>query len=46
MHIFEVTGPDTKEVLATVPNASQFWKLSPEEFLENPVFSREFPPID
>jgi branched-chain amino acid transport system substrate-binding protein len=46
MHIFEVTAPDTKEVLATVPNASQFWKLSPEEFLENPVFSREFPPVD
>jgi len=23
---------------------SQFWKYNPEEFLKQPVYSREFPP--
>jgi branched-chain amino acid transport system substrate-binding protein len=23
---------------------SQFWKYSPEEFLKQPVYSRDFPP--
>jgi len=23
---------------------SQFWKYTPEEFLKQPVYSREFPP--
>jgi len=31
-------------VIATVPNVSQFWKYNPEEFLKQPVYSREFPP--
>lgn len=43
VRIFEVTGPDTKTVLDTIPEVSQFWDLSPEEFLANPVFSRDFP---
>jgi branched-chain amino acid transport system substrate-binding protein len=46
LHIFEVTAPDTKEVLATIEDASQFWTVPPEEFLQNPVFSRDFPPDD
>lgn len=46
LNVFEVTGEDTKEVLATIPQASQFWTEPQEEFLEHPVFSREFPPED
>jgi branched-chain amino acid transport system substrate-binding protein len=46
LHIFEVVAPDEKRVLETIPQAGQFWKLTPEEFLENPVFSREFPPTN
>ena len=28
----------------TYPAVSQFWKLNPEEFLKQPVYSRDFPP--
>ncbi len=28
----------------TYPNVSQFWDMKPEEFLKNPVYSREYPP--
>src|SRR3954465_3390204 len=31
-------------VLHTSPNVSQFWTYKPEEFLKNPVYSRDFPP--
>jgi branched-chain amino acid transport system substrate-binding protein len=31
-------------VIKTYPNVSQFWTYSPEEFLKNPVYSRDFPP--
>jgi branched-chain amino acid transport system substrate-binding protein len=31
-------------VMVTVPNVSQFWKYNPEEFLKQPVYSRDFPP--
>jgi branched-chain amino acid transport system substrate-binding protein len=31
-------------VIETYPNVSQFWKYKPEEFLKNPVYSRDFPP--
>jgi len=30
-------------VIQTYPNVSQFWKMSPEEFLKSPVYSRDFP---
>ena len=43
VHIFEVTAPDTKTVLDTIPAVSQFWDVPPDEFLANPVFSRDFP---
>jgi branched-chain amino acid transport system substrate-binding protein len=43
VHIFEVTAPDTKEVLETIPQVSQFGSTPPDEFLAQPVFSREFP---
>ncbi len=28
----------------TYPNVSQFWDMKPEDFLKNPVYSREYPP--
>ena len=31
-------------VIVTVPAVSQFWKYRPEEFLKQPVYSRDFPP--
>jgi branched-chain amino acid transport system substrate-binding protein len=31
-------------VIHTFPAVSQFWKYSPEEFLKQPVYSRDFPP--
>ena len=31
-------------VIVTVPAVSQFWKYNPEEFLRQPVYSRDVPP--
>lgn len=31
-------------VIHTYPNVSQFWTYPPEEFLKNPVYSRDWPP--
>lgn len=31
-------------VIQTYPNVSQFWTYKPEEFLKNPVYSRDWPP--
>ena len=31
-------------IIHTYPNVSQFWKYDPQKFLEQPVYSREFPP--
>ena len=31
-------------VIKTYPNVSQFWKFTKEEFLKQPVYSRDFPP--
>jgi len=31
-------------VIHTYPAVSQFWKYSPEEFLKQPVYSRDYPP--
>lgn len=31
-------------VVQTYPAVSQFWKYAPEEFLKQPVYSRDFPP--
>jgi len=30
-------------VIYTYPAVSQFWKYNPEEFLKQPVYSRDFP---
>jgi branched-chain amino acid transport system substrate-binding protein len=32
-------------VIHMYPNVSQFWKQKPEDFLKQPVYSREFPPL-
>jgi len=40
-----VGGELQNTVIHTVPNVSQFWKYKPEEFLKQPVYSREYPPL-
>ena len=37
-------GRLVNHVIHTYPNVSQFWKYKPEEFLKNPVYSRDWPP--
>src|SRR6266850_4961800 len=37
-------GRLVNRVIHTYPNVSQFWTYKPEEFLKNPVYSREWPP--
>ncbi len=40
----KVNGKLQNTVIYTFPKVSQFWKWTPEEFLKNPVYSRDFPP--
>jgi len=40
-----VGGELQNKVIHTYPAISQFWKYKPEEFLKQPVYSREFPPL-
>jgi branched-chain amino acid transport system substrate-binding protein len=39
-----VNGKLQNTVIFTYPAVSQFWKYAPEEFLKQPVYSRDFPP--
>src|SRR6266550_3389078 len=39
-----VDGKLQNTVIHTYPRVSQFWKYNPDEFLKQPVYSREFPP--
>jgi len=39
-----VGGNLQNTVVYTYPHVSQFWKYNPEEFLKQPVYSRDFPP--
>jgi branched-chain amino acid transport system substrate-binding protein len=41
----KVGGELQNSVIHTFPNVSQFWKFKPEEFLKQPVYSRDFPPL-
>jgi branched-chain amino acid transport system substrate-binding protein len=41
----KVGGGLQNTVIHTIPNVSQFWKYKPEEFLKQPVYSREYPPL-
>ncbi|HXZ37116.1 MAG TPA: ABC transporter substrate-binding protein [Thermodesulfobacteriota bacterium] len=40
-----VGGELQNTVIQTYPEVSQFWKYKPEEFLKQPVYSREYPPL-
>jgi branched-chain amino acid transport system substrate-binding protein len=37
-------GKLVNAVIHTYPNVSQFWTYPPQEFLKQPVYSRDFPP--
>jgi branched-chain amino acid transport system substrate-binding protein len=39
-----VDGKLQNTVIHTYPEVGQFWKYSPQEFLRQPVYSRDFPP--
>jgi len=38
-----VNGRLQNTVIHTFPNVSQFWTYKPDEFLKNPVYSRDYP---
>jgi branched-chain amino acid transport system substrate-binding protein len=40
-----VGGELQNTVIYTYREVSQFWKYKPEEFLKQPVYSRDFPPV-
>ncbi len=42
--IERVGGQLQNTVIHTYPEVSQFWTYNPEEFLKQPVYSRDFPP--
>ena len=39
-----VGGKLQNTIIHTYPEVGQFWKYNPEEFLKQPVYSRDFPP--
>lgn len=40
-----VDGELQNTVVKVYPNVSQFWKYDPEEFLKQPVYARDYPPL-
>jgi branched-chain amino acid transport system substrate-binding protein len=40
----KVNGRLQNTVIATYPAVSQFWKYNPEEYLKQPLYSRDYPP--
>lgn len=49
VHIRETETTDGKTrnaMVEVVPEVSQFWHYTAEDFLKNPVYSREFPPAN
>jgi branched-chain amino acid transport system substrate-binding protein len=47
MYIRKVQKKDGRyvnEIVKTYPNVSQFWTYNKDEFLKNPVYSRDYPP--
>jgi branched-chain amino acid transport system substrate-binding protein len=40
----KVAGRLQNTVIHTFPNVSQFWTYRPDDFLKNPVYSRDYPP--
>ena len=41
----KVDGELQNSVVKVYPDVTQFWTYSPEEFLKQPVYDRDFPPI-
>jgi branched-chain amino acid transport system substrate-binding protein len=41
----KVGGELQNTVIYTYPMVSQFWKYDPKEFLKQPVYSRDYPPL-
>lgn len=41
----KVGGEHQNTVIQTIPNISQFWKYNPEEYLKQPLYSRDYPPL-
>ena len=39
-----VRGELQNTVIHTIPNVSQFWKYKPEEYLKQPLYSRDYSP--
>jgi branched-chain amino acid transport system substrate-binding protein len=39
-----VNGRLQNTVIATIPAVSQFWKFKPEDYLKQPLYSRDYPP--
>ena len=39
-----VDGKLQNTVIHTFPKVSQFWTYKPDEYLKNPVYSRDWPP--
>ena len=42
--VARVNGKLTNTIVKTYPQVSQFWTYDPKKFIEQPVFSRDFPP--
>lgn len=40
----KIEGKLQNTIIHTYPEVSQFWKYSPEDFLKQPVYTRDFPP--
>ncbi len=40
-----IGGELQNTVIHTYPNVSQFWKYKPEEYLKQPLYSRDHPPL-
>jgi branched-chain amino acid transport system substrate-binding protein len=44
LKVEKANGKYVNKVIKTYPNVSQFWTWKPEEFLKQPVYSKEYPP--
>ena len=42
--VARVKGKLTNTIIKTYPQVSQFWTYDPKKFVQQPVFSRDFPP--
>jgi branched-chain amino acid transport system substrate-binding protein len=40
-----VGGELQNTIVKTYPKVSQFWKWSPEEYMKQPLYSRDYPPL-